>query len=83
VLREAGRYPVPDRGPRTIAHELVIGIGGAHIKSSRFSDPGRVVGITTVFSADGNYILSKTSREPTTTATRKNFCVRCGCASTR
>jgi hypothetical protein len=55
----------------------------AHIKSSRFSDPGRVVGIATVFSADGNYILSNTSREPTTTATRKNFCVRCGCASTR
>ena len=47
----------------SIAHELVIGIGSAHIKPSRFSPPERIVGITTVFSADGNYILSNTSRE--------------------
>jgi hypothetical protein len=58
-----GGIPFVIAAPRTIAHELVIGIGSAHVKSSRFSDPERVVGITTVFSADGNYILSNTSRE--------------------
>src|SRR5262249_25773483 len=35
----------------------------AQIKASRFSTPERVVGITTVFRADGNYILSNMSRE--------------------
>ncbi len=58
-----GGIPFVIAAPRTIAHELVIGIGSAHVKSSRFSDPERVVGITTVFSADGNYLLSNTSRE--------------------
>jgi hypothetical protein len=58
-----GGIPFVIAAPRTIAHELVIGIGSAHVKPSRFSDPERVVGITTVFSADGNYILSNTSRE--------------------
>ncbi len=37
--------------------------GSAHVRPSRFADPERVVGITTVFSADGNYILSNMSRE--------------------
>jgi hypothetical protein len=58
-----GGIPFVIAAPRTIAHELVIGIGSAHVKTSRFSDPERVVGITTVFSADGNYILSNMSRE--------------------
>ncbi|WP_405971770.1 hypothetical protein OG496_19380 [Streptomyces sp. NBC_00988] len=49
--------------PRTLAHELVIGIGSAHVKETRLTTPERVVGITTVFSADGNYLLSNTSRE--------------------
>lgn len=58
-----GGIPFVITAPRTIAHELVIGIGSAHVNSSRFGDPERVVGITTIFSADGNYILSNTSRE--------------------
>jgi hypothetical protein len=49
--------------PRTLAHELVIGIGSAHVRETRLTAPERVVGITTVFSADGNYLLSNTSRE--------------------
>ncbi|MET9225827.1 Piwi domain-containing protein [Lentzea sp. NPDC003310] len=44
-------------------HELVIGIGSAEIRASRMAPAERVVGITTVFSADGNYLLSNTSRE--------------------
>ncbi|MFI7492074.1 Piwi domain-containing protein [Micromonospora echinaurantiaca] len=58
-----GGIPFVIAAPRAIAHELVIGIGSAHVKASRFTDPERVVGITTVFTADGNYLLSNTSRE--------------------
>lgn len=46
-----------------MAHELVIGIGSAHIRLSRMANPDRIVGITTVFSSDGSYILSNTSKE--------------------
>lgn len=58
-----GGRPFVIAAPRTIKQELVIGIGSAHVTPSRLSDPERVVGITSVFSADGNYILSTTSRE--------------------
>jgi hypothetical protein len=58
-----GGIPFVIAARRTIAHELIIGIGSSAIKPSRFGPPERVVGITTVFSADGNYILSNTSRE--------------------
>jgi hypothetical protein len=47
---------------RTIAHELVIGLGSAMIGEGRLRDRERYVGITTVFSGDGNYHLSNVSR---------------------
>jgi hypothetical protein len=46
-----------------LAHELVIGIGSATFRSGRLSGAERVVGITTVFTADGNYLLYNSSRE--------------------
>jgi argonaute-like protein implicated in RNA metabolism and viral defense len=46
----------------TIAHELVIGLGSAQISDSRLGDKERFVGITTVFSGDGNYHLSSASK---------------------
>jgi hypothetical protein len=46
-----------------LAHELVIGIGSASLRPSRLARAERVVGITTVFSADGNYLLYNRSRE--------------------
>ncbi len=46
-----------------LAHELVIGIGSATLRQGRLSGEERVVGITTVFSADGNYLLYNNSRE--------------------
>ena len=46
-----------------MTQELVIGIGSAHVRQARLTDPERVVGITTVFSADGSYLLSNQSRE--------------------
>lgn len=46
----------------TIAHELVIGIGSAHVGKDRLGPKERIVGITTVFTGDGNYWLSNLSR---------------------
>lgn len=49
----------------TIAHELVVGIGSHHMTGSRIGAHERVVGITTVFSGDGRYLLeSRTSAVP-------------------
>ncbi|MGN8118686.1 argonaute/piwi family protein [Labrys sp. 22185] len=41
----------------TVAHELVVGIGSQTISSSRLGNQERVVGITTLFSSDGRYLL--------------------------
>ena len=46
----------------TIAHELVIGLGSANVGEGRLSGRERFVGITTVFSGDGNYHLSNLSK---------------------
>jgi hypothetical protein len=41
----------------TVAHELVVGIGSQTLSTSRLGHQERVVGITTVFSSDGKYLL--------------------------
>lgn len=46
----------------TLSHELVIGIGSANIGDHRSGDVHRVMGITTVFSGDGSYLVSSVSR---------------------
>ncbi|MGY6274370.1 Piwi domain-containing protein [Methylomonas sp. MgM2] len=46
----------------TLSHELVIGIGSANIGHERGVDNQRIMGITTVFSGDGSYIVSNTSK---------------------
>ncbi|WP_088347300.1 MULTISPECIES: hypothetical protein [Rhodomicrobium] len=43
---------------QTVAHELVIGLGSHSVSSSRIGSSQRFVGITTVFSSDGSYLLS-------------------------
>lgn len=45
------------RSSETVAHEIVVGIGSANIY-----DDGRVMGITTVFTGDGRYIISNKSK---------------------
>ena len=45
-----------------IAHELVIGLGSANVGEGRLGEHERFVGITTVFSGDGNYHLSNLSK---------------------
>lgn len=48
-----------------IAHELVIGLGSHHVTGGRIGARERVVGITTVFTSDGNYLLdNKTAAVP-------------------
>jgi len=44
------------------AHELVIGIGSAVISDSRLGKKKRVVGITTMFTNEGQYLLGNLSR---------------------
>ncbi len=46
----------------TLSHELVIGIGSANIGQERYTDNQRIMGITTVFTGDGSYIVSNTSK---------------------
>ncbi|MBS0173693.1 MAG: hypothetical protein JSR64_06625 [Nitrospira sp.] len=46
----------------TLSHELVIGIGSANIGQEWGADSQRIMGITTVFSGDGSYIVSNTSK---------------------
>jgi hypothetical protein len=49
----------------TIAHELVVGLGSHHLSESRIGAKERVVGITTVFTGDGRYLLeSRTAPIP-------------------
>jgi hypothetical protein len=43
---------------QTVAHELVIGLGSHSVSNSRIGAGQRFVGITTVFSSDGSYLLS-------------------------
>lgn len=46
----------------TISHELVIGIGSSNIIIEEDGLNQRIMGITTVFSGDGSYIVSNTSK---------------------
>ena len=46
-----------------LAHEIIVGIGSAQVGFDRLSERERVVGITTVFSGDGNYLLGNASTE--------------------
>jgi hypothetical protein len=47
---------------QTVAHELVIGLGSHQEKTSRFGAGDRYVGVTTVFSGDGRYLLESRTR---------------------
>lgn len=45
-----------------LLQEMVVGLGSARIGDSRLGPGQRVVGITTVFTGDGNYCLANLSR---------------------
>jgi hypothetical protein len=46
-----------------LTHELIFGIGSSNVKSRRLGGSERFIGITTVFSGDGNYLLYNLTRE--------------------
>lgn len=46
-----------------LVHEIVVGIGSARVGGDRLSERERLVGITTVFSADGNYLLGNATAD--------------------
>lgn len=58
-----GGIPFVINAAQSLAQELVIGIGSASPGAGRLTRAERFVGITTVFTADGNYLLHNTSRE--------------------
>jgi hypothetical protein len=62
IYAKLGGTPWLIKSDEGIAHELVIGLGSAHIGESRLGESERVVGITTVFTGDGNYCISNLSR---------------------
>lgn len=51
---------------QTVAHELVVGLGSFEASESRLGGRERYIGVTTVFSSDGRYLLE--SRTPATPA---------------
>jgi hypothetical protein len=60
-----GGTPWLIQASQTVAHELVIGLGSYHRGISRIGPRERIVGITTVFSGDGRYLLdSRTTSTP-------------------
>jgi hypothetical protein len=46
-----------------LVHEIIMGIGSARISRDRLGDQERIIGITTVFSGDGNYLLGNATAE--------------------
>ena len=65
LYAKLGGIPWLLQGNRGIAHELVFGLGSASIGEGRLGSRERIVGITTVFSGDGNYLLENRSRAVT------------------
>lgn len=63
VYAKIGGIPWVTPSDSDVEHELVIGIGNKIFKEGRFSISRRIVGITTLFSGDGNYLLSNTSKD--------------------
>jgi hypothetical protein len=62
IYAKLGGIPWLIKANPTITHELVFGLGSASVREGRLGQQERVVGITTVFSGDGNYMLSNLSK---------------------
>jgi hypothetical protein len=46
-----------------LVHEIIVGIGSARVGDDRLGEHERLIGITTVFSGDGNYLLGNATAE--------------------
>lgn len=62
VYSKMGGIPWLLQANPTIAHEVVFGMSSAMVLGETNGDIERIVGITTVFSGDGNYYLSSASK---------------------
>ncbi len=62
IYAKLGGIPWLIKANPTITHELVFGLGSAALSQGRLGQREQVVGITTVFSGDGNYMLSNLSK---------------------
>ncbi|MGG6294929.1 argonaute/piwi family protein [Leptolyngbya sp. AN02str] len=62
IYAKLGGIPWLIKANPTITHELVFGLGSAVLSEGRLGQREQVVGITTVFSGDGNYMLSNLSK---------------------
>jgi len=46
-----------------LTHEIIVGIGSGRVGADRLGEHERLIGITTVFSGDGNYLLGNATAE--------------------
>lgn len=58
-----GGIPFTILAPPPVAHEIIVGLGSVNLSEERLSSRSRIVGISTVFNADGNYLLSNVAKE--------------------
>ncbi|MGC1782070.1 MAG: Piwi domain-containing protein [Acidobacteriaceae bacterium] len=63
IYAKLGGIPWTLAPNQDLAHEIVVGIGSAKLSGSRRGAGERVIGITTVFSGDGQYLLANNTRE--------------------
>lgn len=63
LYAKMGGVPWTVNQDQTVNDEVVIGMGLVETSGSRFEKKQRVVGITTVFRGDGNYLLANVARE--------------------
>lgn len=63
LYAKMGGVPWTVNQDQTVNDEVVIGMGLVETSGSRFESKQRVVGITTVFRGDGNYLLANVATE--------------------
>ena len=63
IYAKLGGIPWVLSSTQGMTHELIFGIGSSRIQTHRLSEPERIVGITTVFNGDGNYLLYNLSKD--------------------
>lgn len=63
IYAKLGGIPWTLAPNQDFAHEIVVGIGSARLGESRRGFGERVIGITTVFSGDGQYLLANNTKE--------------------
>lgn len=61
MYAKLGGTPWLLQADQTIAHELVMGLGSCQLAGSRLGERERYVGITTVFTGDGTYLLESST----------------------